>query len=737
MSYAEFLARKTTRADAIGPVPGEVSSVLYPFQRAIVSWAVRRGRAAIFSDCGTGKTLMQLEWSRHVGNRALIVAPLAVTRQTEGEAEKLGMTVRYVTAPEDGHGVFITNYQRLHEFVGSDYDAIVLDESSILKSLDGSTRRMLIEQFTAIPYRLCCTATPAPNDLVELGNHAEFLGVLTNREMSASFFVKESNGTAWRLKGYAADAFYKWMASWSVYIRRPSDLGFDDDGFILPPLTITEEQVHSDVTPAGRLFPGMDPGIQGRLAARRASKDTRVARSAEIIGGTSDQWLVWCGLNEEGRALHRALNGESVLVEGSMSDEEKIAAAGRWIGRDVRVLISKPSIFGFGMNFQHCHNQLFLGLGDSYEQYYQAIRRSWRFGQESPVDVRIVTTEAEYDVVRNVRRKEEQAARIAEEVVLRMRDYEREEVIGGTRTKLEHTTEETRSGLWTMMLGDSVERIREIDADSVGLSVFSPPFVSLYTYSATERDIGNSRTEDIFFEHFRYIIDGLMAATMPGRLCCVHVSQIPAMIVRDGYIGLKDFRGRCITEYESRGWIYHGEVAIDKNPQAQAIRTKSKGLLFVQLKKDSSWLRPALLDYILVFRKPGDNPARIVPDVSNEEWIKLAHGVWYDIRETHTLNYREARSDKDERHICPLQLDVIERCIRLWSNPGDLVCSPFAGIGSEGYVAVRHNRRFIGCELKPEYYRIAVQNLGAAERETMPLFADGQALTAERQTTES
>jgi len=699
---------------------------LFQFQSAITSWAVKRGRAAVFADCGLGKTRIQLEWARQVGGPTLIVAPLAVADQTIAEADAIGIEASYVTKPDPGEIVNITNYQRLGAFVGAPYRSIVLDESSILKSLDGSTRGLLIDEFVKIPYRLCCTATPAPNDLTELGNHAAFLGIMSFREMSATFFVKDSNGQAWRLKGHARDAFARWLASWSVFIRKPSDLGFSDDGFDLPPLNILELGVDSDIVPLGRLFPGMEPGIRGRIAARKETATDRVVECARLVQG-SEQWIIWCGLNAEADAAEKAIPG-SVQVCGSMDDEEKTDAVRSWINGDNRVLITKPSILGFGMNFQHCHRMAFLGLGDSYEQYYQAIRRCWRFGQKSPVNATIIVSHAEQDVVTNVKRKEVQAAATAAEVIAAMSEHERESVTGATRQSVEYTTDEANGDGWTMKMGDSAERLMEIEADSVGLSVFSPPFVSLYTYTNTERDLGNCPTESMFFEQFAYVIRGLMRATAPGRNCCIHVSQVPAMLVRDGYIGMKDFRAETVKAFIAEGWIYHGEVVIDKDPQAQAIRTKSKGLLFIQLKKDSSWLRPALADYILVFRKPGENAKPIIPDLTNDEWISWARPIWYGIRETATLNYREARTEQDERHICPLQLDVIERCVRLWSAPGDLVCSPFAGIGSEGHVSIMQGRRFVGCELKREYYVCAVRNLEAAESQAKAgtLFGSAQ-----------
>lgn len=274
---------------------------------------------------------------------------------------------------------------------------------------------------------------------------------------------------------------------------------------------------------------------------------------------------------------------------------------------------------------------------------------------------------------------------------------------------------------WTITNQDCIEGVGALPSDSIDLSVYSPPFISLYTYTASERDMGNCATAAEFFEHFGFLQRELLRVTKPGRLSCCHVAQVPAMLSRDGYIGMKDFRGQTIAAFEANGWVYHGEVCIDKDPQAQAIRTKSKGLLFVQMKKDSTWSRPAMADYILLFRKPGENETPVRHDeddplaaLSNEDWISWARPIWYGIRESDTLQVAEARTDEDERHICPLQLGTIERCIRLWSNPGELVLSPFTGIGSEGYESVRLGRRFVGFELKPQYAEVAARNLTAA-----------------------
>lgn len=718
MNYIDFIETKQRFFHPIGPAPDPVHPMLYDFQAAIVRWAIRKGRAAIFADCGLGKTLMQIEWARQMGDRILIVSPLCVAEQTIAEGLHVGVSIEKIAYPKEGNGIFITNYEKLSHFLGAQYDAIVLDESSILKSIDGKTRTLLINEFDHIPYRLCCTATPAPNDIAEMGNHAQFLGVMKDSEMKATFFVHDDQH--WRLKGHAQKAFYEWMATWCVYVRTPSDIGFEDNGFLLPPLQFDEHVVGTQYKPDGFLFALPTNGIKGRLEARRETIIDRAEACADLINQSNEQWLVWCGLNDEGRELKKLLASAEV-IEGADSEEKKIATVDGWKKGQIRTLISKPKIFGFGMNFQQCHNIAFLGLGDSWESYYQAIRRCWRFGQSKTVNVHIVISDAEEAVVDNIQRKESQAQRIAQEVIKNMGDIEKQELSGAHITNVAHNTNEESGGMgqWKLMMGDCVERIAEIGDESIGLSVFSPPFAALYTYTNSERDMGNSRDYDEFFAHFNFLIPELLRVTMPGRRCCVHVQQVSMQKARDGVIGWYDFRADVVRNFVKEGWIYDGEVVIDKDPQAQAIRTKSKALLFVQLKKDSSWSRPAMADYILLFRKDGENPNPIKPDIDNETWIQWARPIWYGIRESDTLQVREAREEKDERHVCPLQLGTIERCIRLWSNPNDLVFSPFAGIGSEGYQALKLGRRFIGIELKQSYFNVACKNLKQACQPTI------------------
>mgnify|MGYP001613266804 FL=1 len=721
--YQDFLRSKRNVVCSKGKdvSPCDIHLKLFPFQRDLTRWAIRKGRCAIFADTGLGKTFMSLEWGRLITDGpVLFIAPLSVARQSIREADKLGIDLRYSRSGASGRFT-ITNYEMVDHFKPADFPAVVLDESSILKSLDGKTRKKLTAMFSDTPYRLCCTATPAPNDIAEIANHAEFLGIMTRADMLATFFVHDDDG--WRLKGHAEQPFYRWLASWGMSIRRPSDLGYDDDGYILPPLHIEPVFVASDVQPDGRLFFMGLNGIGDRSKVRRETMGDRVAAALELATADQDQWILWHGLNEEGYALAEALD-DAVLVEGSDDPEEKASALHGFQDGQFRVLITKAKIAGFGMNLQNAHKMAFVGLSDSWEAYYQCIRRCYRFGQSRPVSAYIILSEAERPIYDNVMRKEDQAKTMSQSLIEHVREFEKEEIQSGQQDWA-YSVRTVTEDRFTAMLGDSAERLSGIETESVDLSVFSPPFISLYTYSPTERDIGNSRTEDEFFSHFQFIIDELLRVTQPGRNCCVHAAQVPAMLVRDGFIGLKDFRGTTIQAFQERGWIYHGEVCIDKDPQAQAIRTHSKALLFVQLRKDSSWLRPALADYILVFRKPGENKVPIHPDLSNNEWIEWARPIWYGINETDTLNFTVARENSDERHICPLQLGTIERCIRLWSNPGELVLSPFMGIGSEGYVALKFDRRFVGIELKESYFRAAIGNLRSISDSSQPsLFAE-------------
>lgn len=418
-SYQDFLASKKKAVVAVGPAidAGDVHPTLHDWQAEIVRWSVRQGRAAVFADCGLGKTFMQLEWARLIADTTLIVAPLSVARQTVRESHKLDQEVRYVRTGSEvsGPGVWITNYEMVDQFDPDAFGAVVLDESSILKNVEGSTRRKLTEGFASVPYRLACTATPAPNDVAELCNHAEFLGAMPRNEMLAAFFVHDEIG--WRPKGHASGPMFEWMATWSVALRRPSDIGYDDDGYDLPALSIIPEVVDIDLEADGQLFPTELGGIGGRSKVRRATLDARCERAAELCIGSADQWIVWCGLNDEASTVAKLIGPDAVNVEGAWTPDAKAEALEAFQDGRIRVLVTKTSIAGFGMNFQNAHKMAFVGLSDSYESYYQAIRRCWRFGQQHPVDAHVIVSTLEQQIVDNVRRKEDEASTVTAQLV--------------------------------------------------------------------------------------------------------------------------------------------------------------------------------------------------------------------------------------------------------------------------------------------------------------------------------
>jgi hypothetical protein len=410
MSYAAFLQRKQKRVQPLGRTVerSDINAILHEWQADIVAWAVGRGRAAIFADCGLGKTFMQLEWARLVTDKpSLIVAPLSVARQTQREADRLGMGVEYVRETPSRPGVYVTNYEMLHRFDAGFFGAVVLDESSILKNYVGKTRTAIIDQFADTPYRLACTATPAPNDVAELTNHAEFLGVMQRQDMLGAYFttnMDKNDGGGYRVKGHAKHPMFRWMAGWAAAVRKPADLGYPNDGYDLPELRIHPEIVDVTIAPKDQLFATDLGGVGGRAAIRRETLDARVTRAVALAEG-SDQWIMWAGLNDEAAALARGI-GDAVNVEGSWDPERKAEALEAFQDGQIRVLVTKPSIAGFGMNFQNAHKMAFVGMGDSYEAYYQAIRRCWRFGQSQPVDVHIVLSEIEQQIAHNVQRKE-------------------------------------------------------------------------------------------------------------------------------------------------------------------------------------------------------------------------------------------------------------------------------------------------------------------------------------------
>lgn len=437
--YESFVEQKarTRSTRSVDALECGISTMLFPHQRDLVSWAMRRGRAAIFADTGLGKTAMLLEWAKHVSanGRVIILTPLAVAEQIVREGVKFGVECAYLRKDDGSTRIVVTNYEMVAHFDPANFCGVVIDESSILKSYDGKTRTQIIESFASTEWRLACTATPAPNDHTELGNHAEFLGIKSRVEMLAEFFVHDGGDTSeWRLKGHAKSVFWRWVASWGAVVKRPSDIGHSDDGFELPPLRMHERVIsvdHSDAKNHGALFFDEARTLSDQRVSRKSTISERVSIAKEI-SSEPGPCLIWCEFNDEADEITRAIQG-AVQVRGSDSPEVKADRLLGFADGRYRVLVTKPSIAGFGLNWQHCSRMVFAGVSHSYEQTYQAVRRCWRFGQTRPVDVHIIRSELDGQILANLRRKESDAERMTDAMASQMRDVMRSEISTATR----------------------------------------------------------------------------------------------------------------------------------------------------------------------------------------------------------------------------------------------------------------------------------------------------------------
>lgn len=730
-SYDKFIDGKSRREVATGHEPSTLPGTMFDFQSVISSWAIRRGRAAIFADTGLGKTLMQLAWAQDVASHTdgvvLILAPLAVSEQTIEQGQTFGIEVKRVPhgkTPSDP-GVWITNYERMDAIDFDSLHGLVLDESSILKSHDGKTRSKIIDVAQGIPYRLSCTATPSPNDFEELGNQCEFLGVMSRTEMLATYFVNDTGDTGtWRLKKYGRVKFWEWMGTWAVVLRNPSDIGFNGDQYILPPLEYFEHVVESRAL--GDLFAKQAGTLQERRQVQRDSIEDRCKKVAEIVAKEPNEpWLIWCHLNDEAEMLASLIPG-AVNVQGSDTVEYKTKNMLGFSHGQVKVLVSKAKICGFGMNWQHCARMAFVGLDDSFEKFYQAVRRCYRFGQKRSVQVHVVIAESEGMILRNLKRKEQQHHEMSASMIEHMRGIMDKELRGTSIVKNEYEEDVHEGNSYTIYLGDCVKQSRHIPDESIDYSVFSPPFADLFVYSNSDYDMGNCSDDQEFAAQMKFLIAELFRVMKPGRNVSFHCMNLPTTKMRQGFIGLRDFRGDLIRAFQEVGFIYHSEVCIWKDPVTAMQRTKALGLLHKTIRENSTMTRMGLPDYVVTMRKPGEAQERVKhgDDLPVALWQQYASPVWMDINQLRTLNKLPARSENDEKHMCPLQLDVIERCIHLWTSPNDLVFSPFTGIGSEGYCAVKMGRRFVGIELKRQYWELAIENISeAANTEQLGLFA--------------
>lgn len=786
--YEEFLTTKraTVAPSGFDVADEDINPKLFKFQRDIVRWALRLGKAALFENVGLGKTFQQLEYARlvaqYTGSKVLILAPLGVTAQTVVEGGKLGITVKRVFEQADiadTDTIVITNYERVHLFDFSVFAGVVLDESSILKHYS-KTFFKLVELCEGIPYRLCCTATPAPNDWVELGNHAMFLGVMHFKDMLARWFVGEGDlARSARLKNYAADDFWRWLTSWSVCITRPADLGeqYVMDGYDLPDLHFHEHRLSfSDASiqrawATGRLMPDTKPSATEFQAVKRDTLSIRVDEVASIIDGipADEPIIVWCQTNIEADALKTALKDCNIVeVRGNHTAEQKESALLGFSNGDYRIIVTKPSIAGHGLNWQHCAHMIFAGVDYSFELAYQALGRIHRYGQTREVNAHFVFSEAEGDVMATMQGKQYQHEIMQDAMALAMRQHGLFRDSSNVTVYAPSDRRVETGNNWTYHLGDCVEVMRDMPDDNIDLTVTSIPFSNLYIYSDKEADVGNAADKHEFFEHMKYVIEENYRITRPGRCCAVHVKDLPLFQNRDGEMGVDPFSDDVSAAYRRAGWVLQSRVTIEKDPVIEMNKTNSHGLLYKNWRQRAELLRVGLPDYVLIFQKPGDvRETRVTHDpldleyhgdnppanyryphlptrgkgkvnlslpiwqnyanpvwddvVVPLEWTGLTNGidpfVWCDIVQTEVLNYQVAKDNKDERHICPLQTDLIGRVIHWKSNKSDTVFDPFGGIASTGYQALKMDRKFIGAELKDSYHTLGMKYLREIEQQ--------------------
>lgn len=721
--YNEFLEMKKTQRIESGFAveDADLNPVLFDFQKYCVKRALAVGKFALFEDCGLGKTIQQLEWAQkvfeHTDQPVLILAPLAVISQTIKEGEKFGYKVmdydEILSNNLDECGIFITNYDNLPNVDVSYFGGIVLDESSILKNFQGKTRTYIIEQFKRTSYKLACTATPSPNDTTEICNHAEFLDVMSRSEMLAMYFVHDGGSTSdWRLKGHAKQSFWDFVSTWAVMLNKPSDIGFDDKGYDLPPLNVIQDIVETPKRNNGMLFNTSAVSATDFHKELRLTYKIRLDRVAEMVKARPDEnFIIWIGHDDEGKYL-RSLLPEAIEVKGSDSREYKKEKLLGFGNGDFRILITKLKIAQFGLNYQNCHNQIYASLDFSFEATYQGIRRSYRFGQKEAVNIYLITT----DTMQNVKDSFDAKQKAFNEMQSAMTEAMNRNIKNKIILKKMEVSNKYKSERCDIRLGDCVQLIQSIPDESIGFSIFSPPFAELYTYSDKLEDMGNSKDYQEFFKAFKFLVKELYRVMWGGRNIAVHCMDLPIQKGKEGYIGLRDFSGMILQAFTEVGFIYHSRVTIWKNPVTEMQRTKALGLLHKQVGKDAAMSRVGIPDYLMVFRKDGEHEHPVHCNISVDTWQKYASPVWMDIDYSNTLNAAKGRDEADEKHICPLQLDTIERAIILWSNEGDTVLTPFLGIGSEVYEAVKLNRFGIGFELKETYFKEAIKNIKGMEQ---------------------
>jgi DNA modification methylase len=793
VDYTKLLENKKVKIIATGfdlPI-SELNPKLKEFQKYCVQKALKFGRFGLFEPPGAGKTIQQLEWatqvSKYTGMPIILVAPINVIGQTiSEEAPKFGYEVKELypgIKDLQSCNIWAINYDSLHLYLHLIplFSGVILDESSILKNFTGETKKFLMETFANIPFKLPCSATPSPNDLNEYGNHSEFLNVLDSQDMRSKWFVRDEGMNNYRLKGHAKASFYAWLATWCIMFEHPRDIGFDEDGYDLPPINYIERQIKTK-SRDGKMF--NDTAVDATSFSRelKLTKVERLAEVAEIVNNSTETFCIWVTLDSEAEELLKLIPG-TVNVTGSDKKDIKRKGFADFSAGKIRVLITKTKLAQYGLNWQHCHNTIFASFNFSFEALYQAIRRFLRFGQLHEVNCWLMTTDTMQNVLQNIKMKEKQHNESIREV---------SKAINGKTYGLLDTYDfkEVKTERMHLMKGDSAIEMKRIPDNSIDFIIFSPPFKSLFTYSNYIHDLGNNDDSAGFWDQYKFIIHECYRILKPGRIMACHTKDLGVYKNSSGFTGMDNFTdehtsfienalsldlikerdklygklgafldlsdsgigfdGNITMRIEDRirdieaqlknhervGFKLHSKTTIWCDPVLEMQRTKTQRLLYKTLTSNSALTGIGMAEYMRYFKKwDGTDESNWEPvthltkqNIPLSLWQQWASPVWMDIKRTDVLNNKAGTAMGDEKHIAPLQLEVNHRCINLWSNPGDTVFTPFLGIGSEAYVAINNDRRAIGVELKDSYFDTAVKNCGNAEKSKRQgsLFGTGQ-----------
>jgi len=738
MSYDKFLNSKRHNVIECGfdILECELNNNLFDFQKYIVKWLLKLGKGAVFADCGLGKTIMQLEWAnkvaKHTNKPVLILAPLAVSAQTIDEGNKFGINiVKFHIDYNESTGT-INNYEQLKNIDTSIFGGVALDESSILKNFQGQTKKLIISKFKNTQFKSAWTATPSPNDYLELGNHAEFLGIMRSKEMTSLFFIndafnKDKRASKWRMKRHAKLDFWKWVSQWSIMFSNPSDIGFNGEKYVLPKLNIDEILVPVDKQDNGKLF--NDVHVTSTTFHKEVAR-TLLSRCSEVakeVNNSSDNYILWITHNDEEKELLKLIP-DALAVNGSHKTEVKEKRLLGFAKNEFRVLITKLKIAQFGLNYQNCHNEIYVSFDFSFEGLYQGIRRVWRFGQEHEVFIKLTTTETMGNVIETIRRKQKQFEDMQKDMKIAIRTAKKE-------TLCTNDDRVITGKNFELFEGDSCQKIKDWKDNSIDMYFFSPPFKDLYVFSNDERDMSNVINSEMFYQHFDYLLPELFRTLKEGRICSIHCTQMATTIGSEGKQEIIDFRGELIRIFQKHGFIFHAEnipfynhekiqmqitpeVTIFKDAMDIAKRTNNNQLLYGSIKKDSTKARMAFPDYLLRFKKPGENKVPVLPEkngITFDYWCKIAQPIWMDIQTNDVLKTKETKSVDAEKHMTPTQREPIKRDILLFTNKGETVASPFNGWGTEGVEAILNDRNYKGVELKSQYFETSGNNLKIAE----------------------